>query len=165
MSPTEWLASLGLRKEYAETFELNFFTSMERICDIWDDELTSILGESFHLFTTSSCHCALLFTDEKLPKKRRLSWLNERKSCFSDLEKVGHRKRILLSVAGAKDYQSRFGKVQTEETRPRHKVVVSYMALPFILVELGKVFTLNNQIITRLRSFRILQSPRTTSRQ
>ena len=45
---------------------------MERICKIWDDELTSIL----------------------------------------DIEKIGHRKRILLSVAGKTDVANRFGKVK-----------------------------------------------------
>ena len=44
---------------------------MEKVCKIWDDELTSIL----------------------------------------DIEKIGHRKRILLSVAGKHDIANRFGKV------------------------------------------------------
>ena len=56
---------------YLDTFEKNLFTSMERVCKIWDDELTSIL----------------------------------------DIEKIGHRKRILLSVAGKHDIANRFGKV------------------------------------------------------
>ena len=49
---------------------------MERICKIWDDELTSIL----------------------------------------DIEKIGHRKRILLSVAGKTDVANRFGKVKKIKT-------------------------------------------------
>ena len=54
----EWLESLNLKELYLETFQKNLFTSMERVCKIWDDELTSIL----------------------------------------DIEKIGHRKRILLSI-------------------------------------------------------------------
>ena len=45
---------------------------MDKICKIWDDELTSIL----------------------------------------DIEKIGHRKRILLSVAGKHGIENRFGKVR-----------------------------------------------------
>ena len=71
MSVEEWLESLNLKKLYLETFEKNLFTSMEKVCKIWDDELTSIL----------------------------------------DIEKIGHRKRILLSVAGKQNIASRFGKV------------------------------------------------------
>ena len=44
---------------------------MDKVCKIWDDELTSIL----------------------------------------DIEKIGHRKRILLSVAGKHGIENRFGKV------------------------------------------------------
>ena len=72
----EWLESLNLKDLYLETFEKNLFTSMERICKIWDDELTSIL----------------------------------------DIEKIGHRKRILLSVAGKTDLANRFGKVKRIKT-------------------------------------------------
>ena len=71
MSVEEWLDSLSLKKLYLETFEKNLFTCMEKVCKIWDDELTSIL----------------------------------------DIEKIGHRKRILLSVAGKQNIASRFGKV------------------------------------------------------
>ena len=67
----EWLESLNLKELYSDTFEKNFFTSMDKICKIWDDELTSIL----------------------------------------DIEKIGHRKRILLSVAGKHGIENRFGKV------------------------------------------------------
>ena len=44
---------------------------MDKVCKIWDDELTSIL----------------------------------------DIEKIGHRKRILFSVAGKHGIENRFGKV------------------------------------------------------
>ena len=71
MSVEKWLESLSLKHLYLETFEKNLFTSMEKVCKIWDDELTSIL----------------------------------------DIEKIGHRKRILLSVAGKLNIASRFGKV------------------------------------------------------
>ena len=55
----DWLKDLNLT-EYESNFESNFFTSMEKVSGIWDDELTSIL----------------------------------------DITKLGHRKRILLSLAG-----------------------------------------------------------------
>ena len=42
MGLDEWLESLSL-SNYAETFRGNFFTSMDRVAAIWDDELTSIL--------------------------------------------------------------------------------------------------------------------------
>jgi hypothetical protein len=71
MGVEEWLESIGLKTLYLETFEKNLFASMEKICKIWDDELTSIL----------------------------------------DIEKIGHRKRILLSVGGKQNIASRFEKV------------------------------------------------------
>ena len=41
----EWLTSLSL-DIYVENFRDNFFTSMDRVVDVWDDELTSILEVS-----------------------------------------------------------------------------------------------------------------------
>jgi hypothetical protein len=38
----EWLRSLRLER-YVSHFVDNLFTSMERVVDVWDDELTSIL--------------------------------------------------------------------------------------------------------------------------
>ena len=55
----EWLKDLCL-PQYQPHFESNFFTSMDKVSGIWDDELTSIL----------------------------------------DIHLLGHRKRILLSLAG-----------------------------------------------------------------
>ena len=44
LSVEEWLESLALCDNYAETFRSsNLFASMERVAAIWDDELTSIL--------------------------------------------------------------------------------------------------------------------------
>ena len=92
MSLREWLEMLCLEEEYLQTFENNFFTNMERIADVWDDELTSIL----------------------------------------DIEKIGHRKRILLSLAGSEGMKDRFGKVTDEGTPKRkHKVVVSPISILF----------------------------------
>ncbi len=70
MTPASWLASLSL-EQYTCTFTENYFGTMERIVDIWDDELVSIL----------------------------------------EVEPVGHRKRMLLSVAGPDGIKGRFGKV------------------------------------------------------
>ena len=39
MSVSEWLSSLCLAADYAESFESNFFGSMERVEAVWDDEL------------------------------------------------------------------------------------------------------------------------------
>ena len=54
------------------TFQDNLYSEMDRVKNIWDDELTSLL----------------------------------------DIEKIGHRKRILLSLAGREGILNRFGKVQ-----------------------------------------------------
>ena len=70
----DWLESINLKEMYSATFHNNFFTSMEKVSKIWDDELTSIL----------------------------------------DIDKIGHRRRILLSVAGKHDISNRFGKVSIE---------------------------------------------------
>ena len=67
----EWLNSLRL-SQYMPTFQDNLYSEMDRIKNIWDDELVSIL----------------------------------------DIEKIGHRKRILLSLAGREGMLNRFGKVQ-----------------------------------------------------
>ncbi len=82
-----WLTSLNLLDAYESNFKSNLFTSMDRICSIWDDELTSIL----------------------------------------EIEKFGHRKRILISVAGKDGMEGRFGKVedQDQSRKNRHKIVVS----------------------------------------
>ena len=71
LSVVDWLKSLSL-EVYVDNFNDNLFTSMDRVADVWDDELTSIL----------------------------------------EIEKLGHRKRILLSVAGSDGMASRFGKVK-----------------------------------------------------
>ncbi len=70
----DWLDSLNL-SQYSDTFRENFFTSMDRVAAIWDDELTSIL----------------------------------------EVDKIGHRRRILVSVAGKNGLASRVGKVKVEE--------------------------------------------------
>ena len=67
----EWLTDLRL-VEYMPTFQDNLYSEMDRVKNIWDDELTSLL----------------------------------------DIEKIGHRKRILLSLAGREGMLNRFGKVQ-----------------------------------------------------
>ena len=54
------------------TFQDNLYSEMDRVKNIWDDELVSLL----------------------------------------DIEKIGHRKRILLSLAGREGMLNRFGKVQ-----------------------------------------------------
>ncbi len=45
MTVGSWLSSLQLDR-YISAFEAAFLTSMERVVDIWDDELTSILEVS-----------------------------------------------------------------------------------------------------------------------
>ena len=67
----EWLTDLRL-VEYMPTFQDNLYSEMDRVKNIWDDELVSLL----------------------------------------DIEKIGHRKRILLSLAGREGMLNRFGKVQ-----------------------------------------------------
>ena len=81
MGLDEWLESLSL-SNYAETFRGNFFTSMDRVAAIWDDELTSIL----------------------------------------EVGKVGHRNRILVSVAGKDGVASRVGKVAANSSPASEKV-------------------------------------------
>ena len=71
LSVEDWLTSLCLQI-YVKNFVDNLFTSMDKVLDIWDDELTSIL----------------------------------------EIEKLGHRKRILLSLAGTEGIPNRFGKVK-----------------------------------------------------
>jgi hypothetical protein len=71
LSVIEWLTSLSL-DIYVDNFRQNLFTTMDRVVDIWDDELTSIL----------------------------------------EIDKLGHRKRILISVAGSEGMPNRFGKVK-----------------------------------------------------
>lgn len=83
LSLDDWLAAIGLLDVYAENFRGNFFTSMDRILQVWDDELVSIL----------------------------------------DIEKLGHRKRILLSVAGKDGIGDRFGKVK-DGAQSKHVRVV-----------------------------------------
>ena len=73
MTLEEWLASIKLER-YIETFRENLMTDMDRIINIWDEELLSIL----------------------------------------EIDRVGHRKRILLSVAGPKGLKKRSGKVKVE---------------------------------------------------
>ena len=67
----DWLAGLGLAA-YLPNFRNNLVTDMERILDIWDEELASIV----------------------------------------EVEKVGHRRRMLLSVAGPAQLRRRGEKRQ-----------------------------------------------------
>jgi hypothetical protein len=87
MTIDDWLDSLSL-SNYSSSFRVNFFTSMDRVSAIWDDELTSIL----------------------------------------DVEKIGHRKRILVSVAGKEGVAGRVGNVKEAEAKVRemqHKLTDS----------------------------------------
>ena len=68
----EWLKKIKL-EQYVDNFRENLMTEMERIIDIWDEELVSIL----------------------------------------EIDRIGHRKRILLSVAGTKGLKKRCGKIDT----------------------------------------------------
>ena len=67
----DWLTGLGL-SAYLPNFKNNLVTDMERILDIWDEELASIV----------------------------------------EVEKVGHRRRMLLSVAGPAQLRRRGEKRQ-----------------------------------------------------
>ena len=72
LNVTDWLKRIKL-EQYVDNFKDNLMTEMERIIDIWDEELVSIL----------------------------------------EIDRVGHRKRILLSVAGPKGLKKRCGKIDT----------------------------------------------------
>ena len=74
----EWLKKLNL-EQYFTNFHANLITDMDRIINIWDEELLSIL----------------------------------------EIDRVGHRKRILLSVAGPKGLKKRSGKVKVETIRKK----------------------------------------------
>merc|ERR1719317_1909812 len=74
----EWLKKLNL-EQYFTNFHANLITDMDRIINIWDEELLSIL----------------------------------------EIDRVGHRKRILLSVAGPKGLRKRSGKVKVETIRKK----------------------------------------------
>ena len=83
----EWLNSLKLA-QYLSAFQDNLYSDMDRIKNIWDDELLSIL----------------------------------------DIDKIGHRKRILLSLAGREGLLNRFGKVQVRLIQNVRKLCFSYSA-------------------------------------
>ena len=82
----EWLKKIHL-EEYIENFNDNLMTDMDRIIDVWDEELVSIL----------------------------------------EIDRIGHRKRILLSVAGPAGLKKRCGKVDTirrksvDKSKEKHK--------------------------------------------
>ncbi len=45
MTVHEWLTSLCLEAVYAESFESNFFGSMDRVEKVWDDELVGKIAD------------------------------------------------------------------------------------------------------------------------
>ena len=83
----EWLASIKLER-YVDNFRENLITDMERVTNIWDEELLSIL----------------------------------------EIDRVGHRKRILLSVAGPKGLKARSGKVKVDTIVRKSKATESKKA-------------------------------------
>ena len=72
MNLEDWLKKIKL-EQYIQNFKDNLMTEMDRVVDIWDEELVSIL----------------------------------------EIDRVGHRNRILLSVAGPKGIKKRVGKIDT----------------------------------------------------
>ena len=82
LNVTDWLKRIKL-EQYVDNFRDNLMTEMERIIDIWDEELVSIL----------------------------------------EIDRVGHRKRILLSVAGPKGLKKRCGKIDTIRRKSVDKCV------------------------------------------
>jgi len=74
----DWLKKLNLA-QYSNNFHANLITDMDRIINIWDEELLSII----------------------------------------EIDRVGHRKRILLSVAGPKGVRKRSGNIKIETMRKK----------------------------------------------
>jgi len=74
----DWLRKINL-EQYSNHFQENLITEMDRIINIWDEELLSIL----------------------------------------EIDRIGHRKRILLSVAGPKGLRKRSGNVKVDTMRKK----------------------------------------------
>ena len=74
----DWLRKLNL-EQYSHNFQANLITDMDRILNIWDEELLSII----------------------------------------EIDRIGHRKRILLSVAGTKGLRKRSGNIKVETMKKK----------------------------------------------
>ena len=84
LTVSSWLSSLHLERYSSSFASSGLFSSMDRVRNVWDDELVSIL----------------------------------------EVEAMGHRKRMLTSVAGLEGREGRFGRVKEGGSMGRHKKVV-----------------------------------------
>ncbi len=57
MSVPDWLGSLNLSDLYSSSFQENFFASMDRVANIWDDELVRRRSEIWLLFNLHNRDC------------------------------------------------------------------------------------------------------------